>query len=396
MSADKSRLATFSSDGTARVWDIGSALLSEATSYESWSAPNPLWSGLDAGAGRIAVWVGGHRADSKWQTIVFDTATGEAEMTVPGGPAALSPDGTLLAYRPVTSRSDGGRMMGDVLVVEVDSGEVVAEFDAPCNASFVGGATVGGDGCFGRVDAPEHTRTWQLAFSPAGDLLSMVDGVDTTLMVWDLSTGETVISDRIEGRYPGQVEFRPDGAISVTLFGSLGGGGTRIVHDLTSYTVISEEVLPGGAMGWRFTPDQSLLITHGFSGDLAYGDGADFSLIDRVQAHQGFVSHIAISPNGTMIASASDDGVRVWNIADRSLLSDLGFTGADVRWLHFLDDRRLLLVAPFTESVIVVALDAADLAAAGKAKVTRAFTETECLTYAIDPCPTTLEELRGG
>ncbi len=44
--------------------------------------------------------------------------------------------------------------------------------------------------------------------------------------------------------------------------------------------------------------------------------------------------------------------------------------------------------------MIVVTLDAADLAAAGKTKVTRAFTETECLTYAIDPCPITLEALR--
>ena len=49
-----------------------------------------------------------------------------------------------------------------------------------------------------------------------------------------------------------------------------------------------------------------------------------------------------------------------------------------------------------TASAVVVALDPGELAAAGLAKVTRAFTETECLSYNIDPCPTTLESLRNG
>ena len=47
-------------------------------------------------------------------------------------------------------------------------------------------------------------------------------------------------------------------------------------------------------------------------------------------------------------------------------------------------------------SAIVTTLDPEDLAAIGTAKVTRAFTETECLTYDINPCPTTLEALRNG
>jgi len=86
----------------------------------------------------------------------------------------------------------------------------------------------------------------------------------------------------------------------------------------------------------------------------------------------------------------------VWSVADHSLLVDVGFDGANIRFVRFLDDTHLLLVPQVASSAIVVTLDPLELAAVALAKVTRSFTETECLTYDIDPCPTTLEALRNG
>ena len=97
-----------------------------------------------------------------------------------------------------------------------------------------------------------------------------------------------------------------------------------------------------------------------------------------------------------MVVSTGDDGVRVWNVGDHSLHSDLGFDGDNIQFVRFLDDTRILVVPGVASSAIVVVLDPQELADAGLAKVTRAFTDNECLTYDIDPCPTTLEELRGG
>ena len=56
-----------------------------------------------------------------------------------------------------------------------------------------------------------------------------------------------------------------------------------------------------------------------------------------------------------------------------------------------------MLVVPRVEPfALVVSLDPVELAALGRDRVTRAFTEVECETYSVHPCPTTLSELRGG
>ena len=134
--------------------------------------------------------------------------------------------------------------------------------------------------------------------------------------------------------------------------------------------------------------DQSEVISGDFGGGIRFQNGFDLSLIERIEAHEGQVFDLDLSPGGTLIVSAGDDGVRVWNVADRSLHADLGFDGASIRFVRFLDEDRVLLVASVTSTAIVVTLDPDDLAAAGNAKVTRAFTATECTTYRIDPCPT--------
>ena len=327
-------------------------------------------------------------------------------MTLTGGSAALSPDGTLLAYRvfetetpsndPEGVAPTNARRVGDVRVIDVDSGEVIAELDAPCNAYLVDGETVATEGCHGKEAHPEWTLGWTLRFSSDGSLLAMTDGADSAMTVWDLETGDVVISDRFPGLGAGIMVFSPDGALGAGLYGAPGAGQAMRIYDLGSFEMTTELALPGGTNGALFTPDQSLLVLFTFGGTLNYLDTADWSIIDEVQAHQGPVLNFDINPSGTLIVTTGEDGVRVWNVADRSLHTDLGFDGAGITRVRFLDDTHVLLVPIGRPEAIVVTLDPEDLAAVGKARVTRAFTETECLTYDIDPCPTTLEALRSG
>ena len=407
MSFDKSRMATFAAD-SARVWDIGSELLSEGVTYTTPARTGGIIYGdVDLGGERIAVWAGGpdSGSSSDWQTIVAD-ATGEAELTLTGGSAALSPDGTLLAYRVFETEApsddpDGvgptnSRRVGDIRVIDVDSGEVIAELDAPCNAYLVDGETVATEGCHGKEAHPEWTLGWTLRFSNDESLLAMTDGADSALTVWDLKTGDVVISDRFPGLGAGIMVFSPDGALGAGLYGAPGAGQAMRIYDLGSFEMTTELALPDGTNGALFTPDQSLLVLFTFGGTLTYHDTADWSIIDEVQAHQGPILSFDINPSGTLVATTGEDGVRVWNVADYSLHTDLGFDGAGIGRVRFLDDTHVLLVPIGRPSAIVVTLDPEDLADVGKARVTRAFTETECLTYDIDPCPTTLEALRNG
>jgi len=407
MSSDNSRLATFGD--MARVWDIGSELLSEGVTYPSpVHAGGDLYGGVDLADERVAIWVGGHNSGggSAWETIIAD-ATGDTESTLSVGSTALSTDGTLLAYRVLEANvpsedlegSDApanARRVSDVRVIEIDSGEVIAELDAPCNAYLIDGETMATEGCHGKEGFPEWTRQWNLRFSNDASLLVMTDGADSALTMWDVASGEVVISDRIPGLGGGYVAFSPDGTLGAALYGGPGAGSAMRIYDLSSFTVTEEPLVPDGTNGAVFTPDQSLLVTFNFSGHLNYFDTADWSIIDQVEAHQGSIYDIDINPSGTLVASTGEDGVRVWNIADRSLRTDLGFDSVGVSTVRFLDDSRLLLAPIGNPSAIVITFDPEDLASIGKARVTRAFTETECLTYDIDPCPTTLEALRGG
>jgi WD40 repeat protein len=410
MSADKQRLATFSADGTARVWDIGSALLSEGVMYATHNpARNIDPGGADVAAGRIAVWAGGPDADGngQWETVVLDAATGEIELTLVGGSPSLSADGRLLAYRPheaspmpsdpdAPELSPEARRIGEVRIIDIDSGAVIAELDARCNAYHDGDKTTPTDGCIGRADAPDWTNSWTLNFSADGSLLSMTDGADSALTVWDVKTGEVVISELMPGLSARLFEFSPDGTTGVALFAPTGGGTIAQIYELDSFSVVGEPIPLNSPQGLVFTPDQSMAILPDFGGGISYYDASDFSLIERVEAHQGSAQNIDISPDGTSLATAGEDGVRVWSVADHSLLVDVGFDGANIRFVRFLDDTHLLLVPQVASSAIVVTLDPLELAAVALAKVTRAFTETECLTYDIDPCPTTLEALRNG
>ena len=428
MSSDNNRLATFSANG-ARVWDIGSELLSEGVAYTTPARTGGvLYGDVDLGGERVAFWEGGPDSGggSDWKTVVAD-ATGGAELTLTGGSAALSRDGTLLAYRSFEAEIpsndlDGvapanARRVGEVRVIEIDSGELIAELDAPCNAYLVDGETMATEGCVGKEAHPEWTRGWTLVFSTDASLLAMTDGADSSLTMWELATGEVVLSDRISGLGAGLVEFSPDGTLAAVLYAAPGKGTVMRVYDLTSFEVAAEPAMPGSTNGIVFTPDQSLLVSFAFDGFLTYDNIADWSIIDQeqqagagefdftdyvpisaVQAHQGQVNDIDINPSGTLVASTGEDGVRVWSVADGSLHTDLGFDGAGIDRVRFLDETHLLLVNRFVlrGSAIVITLDPQDLAEVALAKVTRAFTETECLTYGIDPCPTTLEALRGG
>ena len=410
MSTDNKRLAMFYADGTARVWDIGSDLVSEGPRFAFPArAGGLLRGGADVAEDSVVIWAGGSDSteSAEWKTIVFDAATGEPQLAISGGSAALSPDGSRLAYRTfeaVVPPDDLDRpgapesvwRVGEVRVIDVYSGEVIAELDAPCNAYLVDGESVATEGCQGKEGRPEWTKHWSLKFSTDGNLLALIDGADSAMTVWNLATGDVVISDRISAMSAKWIAFKPDRALVAVLYEGTASEPTVRIFELDSFTVTKEFVLPGGTGGFFFTPDQSAVVSATFGGSLHYHDSADWSIIDKVEAHQGQIFDFDINPSGTLVVSTGEDGVRVWNVADRSLHADVGFDGKSIGSARFLDDTHLLLVRVGSSSAIVVTLDPADLTNVGKAKVTRAFTEVECLTYAIDPCPTTLEALRDG
>ena len=73
-------------------------------------------------------------------------------------------------------------------------------------------------------------------------------------------------------------------------------------------------------------------------------------------------------------------------------MQQMEFAGVQVQGVAFIDDRHLA-VTPVTGSLLIMTVDPEELADTVRASITRPFTDTECTTYGIDPCPS-LEESR--
>ena len=386
MSADNGRLATFSTESTGRVWHLD-PIRSEGATFVVNAVPRRrAFRSTDLAAGRAAVWGGEVRAEGPlWETTVTDLGTGDTVLTVAGGAPALSPDGTRLAYRAVALADTAAGLVprvGPVRIVDVDSGDLVLEIEVPCEQYLVETDSVNLPDCLLDFGFPE----WDLEFSADGSLLGMADGHDVGV-VWDATTGDPVFEQPLPGSNPITLAIAPDkrhlvvsdigGRLAVYNFET--AGLVRSINPLEENTEFFDAV---------FSPDGSLLIASSSRGEIDFVETVTWDRIGLIAAHAGEAGDLAISPDGTLVASAGSDAfVRVWNVANRTLVTEIEFDVDEIAAVEFIDDTHLFVVPDFGDEAIVITLDAEELLSIARSRLTRTFTAAECDTYSIDPCP---------
>ena len=90
-------------------------------------------------------------------------------------------------------------------------------------------------------------------------------------------------------------------------------------------------------------------------------------------------------------ALGDENGLHVFDLNTGELLVDVPMPSvSDIHWL----DQDTVVVGTNNGLWVKVPLRTDDLVTSAAAGVTRGFTDAECVTYRIDPCPT-LEEIRG-
>jgi WD40 repeat protein/serine/threonine protein kinase len=398
-STDSRRLASGSSDGTARVWAVGADEAREVLSISAQERGGGLWVAFSPDGGRLMTGDEGITVVKVWDVRPdgsAEWATLPAEDKHLGG-VAFTPDGVRVAT---------GNLDGSVTIQDVRGRERPFTLHGPAGSS--GPALAVDVSRHGLVTATagEVGRTWDLksrneAFtvaSPGGseDVAWSADG--STLATGTLQ-GEIRITDRtgkqlqrlrVNQRHRvAAVQVSPDGrlvaAATMPMERPVPGAERVTLWNWRRGEVVRE--LSALAEGIGFSHDGRRIATAPLTGPARIWDARTGRVLARLTGHTGAVYDIAFAPGDASVATAGADGtVRLWD--PRTGRQDVVLRGHEgAVWdVDFSPDGSKLASSSPEGVVRVWALDLDDLIAIAKRNVTRGLTAAECRQYLRRGC----------
>ncbi len=304
-SPDERLLASGSTDGSVKLWDVESG----AALWSDWQTRITLCLAFAPNGGLLAS--GGLDATVRLWNPKLGTLLEEVPHPDPVSALAWSPDGRLLAT---------GAGAGTLRLWEI--GQEEGSHPATCVESLVGHSSwVGG-----------------LAFAPDGSLLASASW-DGSVKLWELGeAGSLRLRQTLVGhtQQVQPVAWSPDG-------GTLASGS----HD---HTIRLWEARQGSARvvlqghraavnGLAFTPDSRSLLSGSWDGTLRLWEVERGQCMRVLQGYDACLYDLDWSPDGTHLASASADSlVSIWQVeslgggAPRGVLRGHGWCVYGVAW----------------------------------------------------------------
>ena len=321
LSADGSRAVSASQDQTLRVWDVHEGAC--VTVLEGHTGPVTA----------VALSADGSRAvsASQDQTLrVWDVHEGACVTVLEGhtGPVtavALSADGS----RAVSASQDQTLRVWDVhegACVTVLEGHTAPVLAVALNAD----ASRAVSGCMwglrvwdlqdsACVATPTLHIGWHVAVALSANSTSAISAsMDGMLWVWDLAA-PSAPADRVFGASVVAVALSADGLRAVST------DGAPRVWDLRNGACVAVlEGHTGYVSGVAVSPDGSRAISAGRDGTLRVWDLRDSACVAVLEGHTGSVRAVAISADGSRVVSLGQDRtLRVWDLQEAACVAVL-------------------------------------------------------------------------
>jgi WD40 repeat protein len=339
-SPDGSRVAAAGSDGTVRVFDLDGQddpLILPGHDGTVWSlAFSPrgdrLLSGSGDGTARFwdPAYPGTPQILRAPPATPLETlaASHDGHLLVTGGD-----DGTVRIWHPATSATP--------MILQGHQGPVDSVAVNPAATQVASGGSDGTvriwDTTTGNTQILDRhaTRIDGVAFLPDGYRVAVADGLGL-VRVWDLTTNTflDLIGHQSTVR---SITASPDDRH----LASTGRDGTVRIWDLTTHHA---QILTGhrGGLVWQaiFSPDGRHLASSGDDGTIRIWDLTTTPPGSVVlHGHRGSVWTIAYSPDGKLLASSgADGGLRIWQTSTATLLASIHGYGSPIEQAVFGPD----------------------------------------------------------
>lgn len=327
-SPDGKLLASGSSDGTVRLWDVAGGTQFRAIASHSETIISVAFSP----DGRLLASGSLHATRLNGTVELWDVARGTQLRSIEkSSSAAFSPDGEVLA----TTSEDGTVKLWEVASwsqirsLEGQSSPVISVAFSP-DGKLLAGASPGSSIKLWEVASGATIRSLEIsaltsvAFSPDGKLLASVSSDDGTIKIWDVTNWSQIRSLKGRSGRIQSVTFSPDGKSLAGAFRS-DTISSEVKESIELWELANGT--PIRKLGGQLTPylfghpvafslDGKSLASGSFDGTIKLWDVASGTQIGSLAGYPNLIDSVAFSADGKSLASVGiDNSIKLWDVA---------------------------------------------------------------------------------